>query len=76
MVSESHGSVASEMALKYSLGLGLTTGRPNHNYIAVFSQACQSKYAGDNATCPMRSREVVRGMVRGPGAGHPGHDDP
>jgi hypothetical protein len=34
------------MAQKYSLGLGLTPGRPNLNYIAVFSQACQSHYSG------------------------------
>jgi hypothetical protein len=63
VVSESHVSSAATMAEKYSLGLGLTPGRPNLNYIAVFSQACQSHYSGDNATCPMKTQEAMRGMV-------------
>ena len=63
VISESHGSSAATMAEKYSLGLGLSPGRPNLNYIAVFSQACQSHFSGDNASCPMKMQEAVRGMV-------------
>ena len=63
VVSESHDSSASSMALKYSLGLGLTPGRPNLNYIAVFNQSCQSHFRGDGAKCPMKQRDLVRGMV-------------
>eukprot|EP01047_Picozoa_sp_COSAG01_P052141 COSAG01_NODE_5454_length_4255_cov_3.187199_3_plen_999_part_00 len=58
VVSESHATSASNMALKYSLGLALTPGRPNLNYIAVFAN---KPAAGEQA--PMVTQETMRGMV-------------